>query len=62
MTTAYDELSRKSMIAELVHLDEKVQQLSALNATLLATVYRQASEVDALRQRVLLAEAASDDD
>ena len=62
MTTAYDELSRKSMIAELVYLDEKVQQLSALNATLLATVSRQASEVDALRQRVLLAEAASDDD
>lgn len=62
MTTAYDELSRKSMIAELIHLDEKVQQLSALNATLLATVSRQASEIDALRQRVLLAEAASSDD
>jgi len=62
MTTAYDELSRKSMIAELVYLDEKAQQLSALNATLLATVSRQASEIDALRQRVLLAEAASSDD
>lgn len=62
MTTAYDELSRKSIIAELVHLDEKVRELSALNAALLATVSRQASEIDGLRQRVLLAEAASSDD